>query len=93
MQVIKQEHFDKAGKETALNEDILSERKEKQKEEPFREKASTVIGQTEQFLTAMRFSSKTAASLNNFIEGRTLRSKSIGYIYKYDFHTIARNLK
>jgi len=35
----------------------------------------SVLSQTEQLLTAIKLSSKTAASLNNFIESRNLRQK------------------
>lgn len=77
MQVVKQEHFDKGSKEMSLNETLSPGKKvEKDVEKTQQAAAANVISQTEQLLTAMRFSSKTAASFNNFIEGRNLRSKS-----------------
>lgn len=71
-QVVKHERFDKSlPPELPPHNPVTVEKtKEKVPAGPV-----TVLSQTEQLLTAMRFSSKTAASLNNFIEGRNLKQK------------------
>lgn len=66
----------------SLNESGTPGKREKPKEPVEKTQPTTssgnVMSQTEQLLTAMRFSSKTAASFNNFIEGKNLKSKSTG---------------
>lgn len=83
VKVVKQEHFEKGIKDAS--EESSQKKDDKMKESLENKSQQTSAGpngQTENLFNAIRFSSKTATSLNNFIEGRTHRSKSVSKAFE-----------
>ncbi|KAK6639579.1 hypothetical protein RUM43_007852 [Polyplax serrata] len=77
VKVVKQEHFEKGIKDVSNDspdkKDLPKESYEKQQQSP----STGGLGQTEHLFGAIKLSAKTATSLNNFIESKALRSKSM----------------